>query len=308
MPCIYVYDSLMYLKITDKIDSMIFSSNSNVNGAIFAVFAALSLSISMTFAKQLHPDIPTSFVVLIRSCFGFIFFIPFFLKNRKSFRKSEKLPLHILRIILTAGAMICTYFAYRNLPIAFATSIGMTSPLFIAILSIIILREEITRQKWLLILLGYIGVIFVIRPSIHTIDLATLSALSANMLAACCVILIKILSRHDSTVTIMLYTNVGITVMSFIISMTNTWQMIALRDVVILSLTGLLGVVTQYCSINALKSATPSFIAPFEYTRIFFATLIGIFIFQEIPSIYVMIGSGIIIFSTYMMTRLEGRK
>ena len=285
---------------------MIKLHKSNILGAGLAVLAALSLSISMTIAKHLDPAIPTSLVVFIRSCFGFLFFLPILFTNRQLVAKSKKLHLHILRIILGTAAMLCTYYAYRTLPVAFATAIGMTSPLFVAILSGVFLKEKIGFLKWGLILLGYSGVLFVIKPSTLIIDTGSASALVANILAACCIILIKILSRYDSTVTIMLHTNIGITFGSFLLNIQG-WQSVHTRDIILMSLTGLLGTITQFCSVTALKYASPTVIAPFDYTRIIFALLIGIIVFNEKPDIYMMVGTVIIVISAYLITCLKSK-
>ena len=282
--------------------------NHNINGAILAILAALSFSISMSLAKHLNTDIPTTLVIFIKSCFGLFFFSVLLIKNKILDVKTKKLPLHILRIILNVGGMFCTYYAYRNLPISFATSIGMTGPLFTTILSIIILKERIKFWKWILIIWGYIGIILVIRPTTMVLDIGMLSALLANILAACCIIIVKTLSRYDSTITIMLYSNVGITITLFLLN-THGWSksldILDITDVVILSLTGLLGVFTQFCSFSALKHSKPSFLAPFEYTRIFFAIIIGVLVFQESPDLYIIAGSIIIVSSTYLITHLE---
>ena len=200
--------------------------------------------------------------------------------------------------------MLCTYYAYRTLPVAFATAIGMTAPLFVAILSFVFLKEKISFLKWGLISLGYIGVLLVMKPSSFIIDTGTASALAANILAACCIILIKVLSRYDSTVTIMLHTNIGMTFGSFLLNIQG-WPAIHTRDIILMSLTGLLGTITQFCSIKALKHASPTAVAPFEYTRIIFALLIGIIVFNERPDIYMIIGTIVIIISAYLITCLQ---
>ena len=122
-------------------------------------------------------------------------------------------------------AMLCTYYTYRNLPIAFATSIGMTSAIFTTALSGLILKEVIGYKKWGLVILGYIGALIVIKPTIFILDTAVITALLANLLAATCIIIIKILSKKNSIITIMLVGNVGIFTVSFLMnhySMTST--------------------------------------------------------------------------------------
>lgn len=285
---------------------MLFSSKPTINSAILATLGALSLSISMSLVKHLNPTIPTTLVVFIRTCFGLIFFLPILIGNRKAIVKTKKLPLYVVRIVLTVCSMLCTYYAYRNLPIAFATSIGMSGPLFTTILSIILLKERISFYKWLVIILGYIGVIVVIRPVSFFLDLGTASALLANILAASSIIIVKILSRYDSTITIMLYTNIGIALVSFLFNIQG-WQLLGLKDFILISFMGILGITTQFCSITALKHSSPSFVAPFEYTRIFFAIFIGLIIFHEIPDIYTVFGSAAILSSAYIITYLDSK-
>lgn len=275
--------------------------------ALLATIGALSLSVSMTITKQLDPNIPTTMIVFVRSGFGLLFFIPILLKEKQSLSKTTNLPLHGLRIVIGIWAMLCTYYAYRNLPIAFATSIGMTSPIFITALSALLLEEIIGYKKWGLIILGYIGVLIIIKPTNFILNTAIISALLANLLAAMCTIIIKKLSKQDSVITIMLYGNVGIFVASFIASLTQ-WYSLTLDEVGSLSLMGALGLITQVCSINALKLTTPSFIAPFEYSRLLFAIIIGFFIFYEIPERSTLVGVSIVIVSTYIIILLKTPK
>ena len=277
---------------------MLLSANQKINGTILVIISALSLSISMSLVKQLNSDIPTLLAVFIRSCFGLLFLMPFLRKNPIQAIRTIKLRLHILRSILTLGAMFCTYYAYRHLPIAFATSIGMSGPLFTITLSVIILKDHIGLWKWVLVLIGYCGVILVIRPTSFIVDIAIIVALLANILSSCCIIIAKILSKNDSTITIMLYSNIGITIISALLN-NYQWQILDIRDIIILSLAGLLGIISQFCTFKAFKYSNPSFLAPFEYTRMLFAILISIFIFQEQPDLFTIIG-GIIIISSIL--------
>lgn len=286
---------------------MLHTLKPTIKSASLAIISALSLSVLMSLAKQLHTDIPTTLVVFIRSAFGLLFFLPVIIVNRRAIQKTKKLPLHILRITLTVTAMLCTYYAYRNLPIVFATAIGMSSPLFTTTLSFIILKEQSIRAKWLAVILGYTGVVIILRPTSFVFDLGTLSAIIANILAATALIVVKILSRYDSAVTIMFYTTIGIAIASGLYSF-HAWQLVHLKDLLLLSTMGFLGAVSQFCLINAIKCSSPSFVAPFEYTRMFFATLIGITVFHEVLGIYIIAGSVLILLSSYMLVCIGVKK
>jgi len=104
----------------------------------------------------------------------------------------------------------------------------------------------------------------------------------------------------------MLYSNIGITVVSFLFNVQG-WQVVSVNDLILLSCMGILSLITQFCSITALKYSSPSFVAPFEYMRIPFAILIGLIIFHEIPDMYTILGSIIIVSSAYMLTCLNNK-
>ena len=275
--------------------------------AALAITGVLSLSVSMAIAKQLDPSIPTAMVVFVRSGFGLLFFMPVLIKERKALSRINNIPLHIIRVTLAVLAMLCTYYTYRNLPIAFATSIGMTGPIFTTALSGLILKEVIGCKKWILVVLGYIGALIVIKPASFILDTTIITALLANLLAATCVIIIKILSKKNSIVTIMLVGNVGIFSVSFLISLVQ-WYPLNAYDMMLISFTGALGIITQLCLNVVIKRTSPSFVAPFEYSRMLFATAIGFVVFNEIPEISTIIGVSIIIVSTYTMLIMKQNK
>src|SRR3990167_7248795 len=253
-------------------------------GAGFMLLWGLAFSTTMSLAKSLSPEVDSIIILFMRYFFGLIVFSPFLLQaGIKSFTTKRPL-LHLLRVLSVIGAMGCAYYAYRNLPLALATSIGMTGPLFTTVMSFLLLRDRVSLAKWFVIIVGYFGVIVMMHPHEVTASFAVWVELFANLFAAFTIICTKILSRTERTVTIMFYTN---TVTTFIV--------------------GFMCFFFKFCSIPALRYATPSFLAPFEYTRLCFAAPIGYIFFQEVPSHWTLMGSFIIIGATYVLTRLEIR-
>lgn len=287
---------------------MRFYSNPKVKAALLATFSALALSTSMALARKLNDEIPTTLIVFARSCFGFIFFVPFLLKNNLAIFRTNRMHLHIARSVLAVSAMLCTYYTYRNLPVAFATSIGMSGAIFTTTLSWFILKDQIGKFRWLLVLTGYLGVIVVIRPTSYALDIAIITSLLANIFAALAIIIAKILSRTDSTITMMLYSNLGLIIVSGLVSGGEGREILAQQDWIILSIAGLLGVSAQFALLVSIKISSPSFAAPFEYTRMVFAILIGFIIFFEVPDMFTVVGAGIIILATYLLTYFESKK
>jgi drug/metabolite transporter (DMT)-like permease len=275
-----------------------------LKGAVFMLLWAFSFSTAMAFAKTLSGEVDSITVLFMRYFFGLVFFTPFILKADVSGFLTSRPILHTIRVIALGITVTCTYFAYRNLPLALATSIGMTGPLFTTVLAMILLKDKVPLFKWALILLGYAGVIIAVRPHEVAISIGVWVALLANLFAAISIICVKVLSRTERTFTIMLYANTATTFIAGLVVF-SSWKLPGLNDLLALIAIGGFGVFSQYCSVTALRYANPSFLAPFEYTRMCFAIPVGYIFFEEIPNLWVIFGSIVIIIATYNLTRIE---
>lgn len=273
-------------------------------GASFMLLWALSFSAAMACAKTLSPDISSVILLFMRYFFGLIFFSPFVVKAGIKGFKTSRPVLHIVRVICVGAAMGCTYYAYRNLPLALATSIGMTGPLFTTVLAVLLLKESVSLPKWGLIFFGYLGVLVMVRPDQMSVSLGIYIELLANFFAALSIICVKLLSRTESTLTIMLYANTATTFIAGLVAL-SVWQTPEFYEILTLIAIGGLGVFSQFCSVTALRFANPSYLAPFEYTRLCFAIPVGYVFFLELPTVWTILGSLIIIGATYGLTRLE---
>ncbi|MBL8675961.1 MAG: DMT family transporter [Alphaproteobacteria bacterium] len=273
-------------------------------GAGFMLLWALSFSTAMAIAKCLSPEVDSIMLLFMRYFFGLVFFSPFVLQSGiKSFATTRPF-LHLLRVISVVAAMGCTYYAYRHLPLALATSIGMTGPLFTTVISYIILKDNVSLPKWGLILIGYFGVLVMVRPHEMDVSFGVWVELFANLFAALTIVCTKILSRTEKTLTIRFYTNTVTTLLTVLVVL-GIWKTPALSDMLTLMGSVAMCVFSQFCSVSALKYANPSFLAPFEYTRLCFAIPVGYLIFQETPTWWSIAGSFIIVGATYGLTRLE---
>ena len=287
-----------------RVETIVGTFSPKLVGAAFMLLWALSFSTAMAFAKTLSPEVDSIIVLFMRYFFGLVFFSPFvFQAGLKGFITSRP-ALHLIRVVCVGAAMGCTYYAYRNLPLALATSIGMTGPLFTTVLSMLLLRDSISFPKWVLIIFGYFGVIVMVQPHEMPIGIGVWVELLANLFAALSIICVKLLSRTESTLTIMLYANTATTFIAGLVAL-SVWKTPATPDLIALMAIGALGVFSQFCSVSALRYAKPSYLAPFEYTRLCFAVPVGYLFFHELPTLWTLYGSIMIIGATYGLTRLE---
>lgn len=273
-------------------------------GAMFMLLWALAFSTAMSLAKTLSPDTPSLVIVFLRCLFGLMFFMPVAILNKRTSFQTKRPILHFMRIVFVCSSMACTYYAYRHLPLGLATSLGMTAPLITAMMAIIVLGDHVSWKKWLIIVLGYSGVLIMVRPDAGEISPAVWIEILANVLAACSILTVKVMTRTESTLTIMLYANVATTALAGFAVLT-VWELPKYDDVIALVAIGGLGVFSHYCSATALRYAKPSFLGPFEYTRMCFAIPVGYVFFDEMPTWSMLVGSLVIIAATTLLTRLE---
>lgn len=265
---------------------------------------ALSITSAMSFAKSLDSDISSSVLVFCRCSFGFLFTIPFIYSEGLKKLETKRFPLHFLRMLFNASALVCTYYAYRHLPLAEATAIGFTEPLITIVLAAIILKDRLTLARGIGVVGGYIGVFIIANPNGVVINNALYVLLLANILASSSLICTKILSRTDSTIAILTYTNIMSVSIAGLVAIPY-WKTPDLHNVLLMIGVAFCGIISQFSYVKALKIGDPSFLSPFEYTRLLMAIPIGIMFFSETPSLRVFVGAGIIAFATYILAKLE---
>lgn len=268
---------------------------------------------------MIDPSIPTALKVLIRACFGLLFFTPLIFKSGAIIFHSKNLRLQAVRIFYMSLAMGGTYFTYTALPFTMATSLGFTGPIFTAILSYFILKDRPSWDQWASIIVGYIGVLLIVNPS-GSISTAMYVAIIANVFTGLSLIYAKKLTSIDSRNTIVILGNIGIIIVSSLWTLIYwvlniygnplgpvIWILPSIKDITLLIGMGILGAFSQMAYITALKHASPSFLSPFEYSRLVIAVPITLILGENLPNQAEIMGILIIIVSTLYMSWKGGR-
>lgn len=268
------------------------------------LFWALFFVGSMSLNKIVDKKIPIEIVVLYRLFFGFCGFLPFIIKKGRNIYKTNVIHLHLLRCLFTALTMVCTYYSYRHLPLAIGTSIGLSGPLFISILAAIFLKERLTPKKIGLILMGYAGVLLVVSPHFSTIyDFQPVGvAILGNISIGFVVLLMKKITQTDSVETTVFY-NTTLALLIVACYAAPNIYIPPIFDLKLLIGIGLCGITLQFFYTKAISFEEASFVAPLEYFRAFIAIPVGLVFFHESTNMHQLIGTIIIILSTYILTR-----
>jgi drug/metabolite transporter (DMT)-like permease len=206
-------------------------------------------------------------------------------------------PMHLLRGALSVVVIGGFIYAVRSLSLANAYSVFLSAPLLVAALSVPLLRERLDWRNWLAILVGLAGVLVMLRPTAS--GLASLGAVAALIGASAYAlsgIAVRVLTRTDTTVSVVFWTISLMTVFTTAIAAPG-WVAIEHTHWKWLLALGVLAAIGQYLLTEAFRSAPPSVVSPFEYTALLWGVGIDRVVWQVLPSARVCLGGGIVIAS-----------
>ena len=220
----------------------------------------------------------------------------FLIKGKKlsELKNTDRMILQLLRPAFLVCSISSLFFGLKYLPLAEATAIGFAAPLFITVLSVPILKEKVGIHRWCAVVIGLVGVLIIIRPGGDFWQLVSIMPLLGALFFALFQILTRLLSVTEKTHTTLFYTGLGGLVWSSII-VPFVWVAPSQIDFLIFLATGFLGALAHLCMINAFNFAEASLLAPFNYTKLLWVAILGYLVFDDIPSLEMWIGAGIIV-------------
>ena len=172
----------------------------NVKGIILALVASCAVLMSV-FLKFAQEDTNVFSVGFMRFFFGFLLILPFIIKSKFKIYNTDNFKFHITRSIINVPMMILGFAALMYIPLDQIKAIGFLSPILVVILSIIFLKERIYLIRTFSLILGFIGVIIILRPGIIEISIGAYMVLTSTLLWSTVIIITKYMSKSDSPMT-----------------------------------------------------------------------------------------------------------
>ena len=252
-------------------------------------------------AAELHP----LEVVFFRNLFSLIFMVPFIARLGLGSLRTGKIGFFTLRAGVAFISMVTWFIGITLVPLATATALNFTAPLFATVLAALLLGEQVRARRWSAIGIGIIGVLVILRP-FGPFDANMLMLLASAATAAMGSITVKFLSRSESPVTIVTYMVIYLAPISLIPAL-FVWQWPTAPTLAYLVLLGLLGVASHLSVARALAVADASAIAPFEFMRLPYAALLGYLFFGERPDMWTWFGAAVIVASSLYVAHRESR-
>ena len=245
------------------------------------------------FTKDLHAiQIVWGYLIGINVTLWIFFF--FRVEKFSTLLVTNKLSLQIIRPAFLICSISSLFLGLTYLPIAEATAIGFVAPLFITALSVPILREKVGIHRWSAVVIGFLGVIIIVRPGTEFWHIASIMPLLGAFFFALFQIFTRLLSTTENTYTTLFYTGIGGLGWSSLIVPFVWSPMLRIHFFVFFSV-GFMGAIAHLCMISAFDRAEASFLAPYNYTKLLWVAVLGYIIFGDIPSLEMWLGAFIIV-------------
>lgn len=259
-------------------------------------------------AKLLGEGYAISQVILARNGIGALAVLAFVLVVNGGLAtiRPRRIDLLLLRTLFGLGAGFLFFAGLRFLPLADAFAIAFTAPLFITGLSAPLLGERIGGRRWAAVILGFGGVLVLIQPGTASFRIEALLPLGAALCYALCMLISRRLTRDMTTSGIMFWSSLGAGLAALSL-MPSQWQTPGPTDLALFVFMGLIGTLGMALIIQGYRYAPAAVIAPFDYSALLWAVILGWLIWQDIPGPQVWLGSAILIASGLYILHRETR-
>ena len=273
--------------------------NNNIKAVLLATVASFCAVLMAVFLKLAQNDINVFTAGFLRFFFGLIVIFPFIIKSNFNIYKTNNLKFHIIRSMINVPMMILGFAALMYIPLEQIKAIGFLSPILVVILSVLILKEKIYIIRILALIIGFVGVLIILRPGIIEINIGAYMVLLSGLLWSTVIIITKFMSKEDSPMTILTYQYTFVTIFTLPLALIY-WTNPTLHSLYYALLAAIVGTVLHLCINNSYRLADLSVIQPVWFTQLIFASVFGFSIFGEIPDGWTWAG-GILVFTSVLI-------
>ena len=273
--------------------------NNNIKAILLATIASFCAVLMAVFLKLAQHDANVFTVGFLRFLFGLFIILPFIINSKFTIYKTNNLKFHLSRSILNVPMMILGFAALMYIPLEQIKAIGFLSPIIVVIMSVIILKERIYIIRILALIIGFIGVIIILRPGIIEINVGAYMVLLSGLLWSTVIIITKFMSKEDSPMTILTYQYSLVTFLTLPLAI-FFWTNPSFDTILFSILAAITGTILHLCINHSYRLADLSVIQPVWFTQLVFASFFGFTIFDEIPDGWTWAG-GILVFSSVLI-------
>jgi drug/metabolite transporter (DMT)-like permease len=276
--------------------------------AQFCCFTAVSAN--DVVLKLLVAEVPSSWQLMAtRSGIGLIYLTPFVIWHlaRGTARIStRRFGGHLGRACLSAVSVYCYFEALRDLDLPVATAILFVTPFFVVALSGIFLREAVPPNRWIAVVVGFVGALIIIRPGPAGVSIAALLALVSAATWAATMVAMRNLTKTEGNLAVVFYFNLLVTLIAGTLAFPSL-QPMAWTTLAIIAWVSVVQLISQYFMMVAFRFASASVTAPVQYVQLIWSVIAGWLVFSVLPGPHVFVGAAVIVASGLYLIVSERR-
>lgn len=276
------------------------SAERNLAAAVLMLAAAMLNSVDAVIVRMLAGEVPPLVIGFYRSFFGLVVVLPWVLA-RVDIGASPYRFQHVLRAALKLASLVALFIAFAHAPLADATAMNFTMPVFLVLGAWMFLGERIGLSSLIGVIAGFVGVVIIIRPGASTFDPWLLFALAGAVLTAASQLMLRRMAAHDTTQRLVAWNLITMVPLGFL-AMLPVWVTPTLDQIGLLALQGSLGALNMTLITRAFGLASASFLAPFDFLRLPVVAGLAFLLFGEIATIETWIGAAVIFASALFAT------
>ncbi|MBO9451752.1 DMT family transporter [Tropicibacter sp. R16_0] len=269
----------------------------NIRGALIMMGSMAAFTFNDAIMKQLGASVPLFQLITMR---GVLTCILLYVLARYLGKVDLRIPKgdRILVVVRCAAEVATTYFflnALMNIPLANVTAVLQALPLTVTLGAALFFGERVGWRRFLAIGIGFCGMLLIVRPGPDGFNIYSLYALAAMLLVTLRDLVTRKMSAEVPSMTVTLATAVSVTVVAAIVSTTETWVPVS-PSLMALVVTAAVFVLLGYtCSVMVMRVGDVSFVAPFRYTSLIWALVLGFVLFGDWPDPVTLLGASIVV-------------
>ena len=277
-----------------------------MRGMGLALLSTIAWASGMGVVRHLSVDLHPFQIAFFAAFFGLLAMLPWLFRYGFRPLRTEKFGLYVVRGVLSVVGTLAVFYALSVTPLATVTALNFTMPIFTILLAMVLFKERVGTAKWVAILFGFAGVFVILRPGIVAVDTGALLVIAGSLLFAIIILIIKVLTRTDSVVTITFF-SVLLRVPLALVPALFVWQWPDGRQLLWLAAMGIVGTLSTFAFTQALKEVETSVVSPMFFLQLIWAAAIGYIFFAEVPGVFTWAGGAMIISSVSYMAYRESR-
>ncbi len=276
-------------------------------GIVVMLIGMFLFSLNDAMGKWLVATYSVGQVLLIRSVVAFVILLPFVWRaGMETVFKVERPGLQAARVVFSTAEVFCFYWAVYYLPLADVMTYWLAAPIYVAAMSPFLLREKVGWMRWTAIFIGFIGVLIALAPEGEVEPIAIAVAIIGTLAFALMVITGRTL-RGTPDKTLVFWQIAGAGIAGLVLAPFD-WVMPTGIDFALLGLLGVVAMLAHICVNRAVKLADAAIVAPFQYTLLPWAIILGWLFFGDLPRAMMLVGAAIIVASGLFIFFREQRK